>query len=78
MLTFVVCTQSDSEPEAIAGGRGGLQRPTISSQNKNSNGSSSSAAATPASSRHSYNNVKSAAGIINRRRGMSSAYSSGE
>lgn len=47
--------------------RGGLLRPTISSQNK-TNGSTSS---------RSYNNSKNSIGIINRRRGLQNAHSTG-
>lgn len=55
--------QSDSETDTL-NLRGGLLRPTISSQNK-SNGTSS----------RSYNNSKNSIGIINRRRGLQNAHS---
>uniref|UniRef100_A0AAG5DBV1 MABP1/WDR62 second WD40 domain-containing protein n=1 Tax=Anopheles atroparvus TaxID=41427 RepID=A0AAG5DBV1_ANOAO len=61
---------SDSEPEP-AGTRGGLLKPTISSQNKvngTGNGSGSPSG--------KYINPRSAAGIINRRKGLQNAYSS--
>ncbi|XP_058453064.1 uncharacterized protein LOC131431397 isoform X2 [Malaya genurostris] len=57
---------SDSEPEPSTATRGGLMKPTISSQNKvngtNNNGK--------------YVNPRSAAGIISRRKGLQTAYSS--
>lgn len=61
---------SDSEPEP-ARDRGGLLKPTISSQNKvngTGNGSGSPSG--------KYINPRSAAGIINRRKGLQNAYSS--
>ncbi|XP_058819724.1 uncharacterized protein LOC131682346 isoform X2 [Topomyia yanbarensis] len=57
---------SDSEPEPSAATRGGLMKPTISSQNK-VNGTSNNG---------KYVNPRSAAGIINRRKGLQNAYSS--
>lgn len=59
---------SDSEPEPPSS-RGGLLKPTISSQNK-VNGS------TPVGNGGKYINPRSAAGIISRRKGLQSAYSS--
>lgn len=57
---------SDSEPEPPT--RGGLMKPTISSQNK-VNGTNNEKGG-------KYVNPRSAAGIINRRKGLQSAYSS--
>lgn len=57
---------SDSEPEPPT--RGGLMKPTISSQNK-VNGTNNG-------NNGKYINPRSAAGIINRRKGLQSAYSS--
>uniref|UniRef100_A0A2M4CRT5 Putative mitogen-activated protein n=1 Tax=Anopheles darlingi TaxID=43151 RepID=A0A2M4CRT5_ANODA len=63
---------SDSEAEPAGGVRGGLLKPTISSQNK-INGSSNG----PTNgSGGKYINPRSAAGIINRRKGLQNAYSS--
>ncbi|XP_058056693.1 uncharacterized protein LOC131208065 [Anopheles bellator] len=63
---------SDSEAEPVGGSRGGLLKPTISSQNK-INGSSNG----PTNgSGGKYINPRSAAGIINRRKGLQNAYSS--
>ncbi|XP_055635458.1 uncharacterized protein LOC129775144 isoform X2 [Toxorhynchites rutilus septentrionalis] len=59
---------SDSEPEPPST-RGGLLKPTISSQNK-VNGT------TTTNNGGKYVNPRSAAGIINRRKGLQSAYSS--
>ncbi|XP_055549086.1 uncharacterized protein LOC129732314 isoform X1 [Wyeomyia smithii] len=57
---------SDSEPEPSVVTRGGLMKPTISSQNKvNGTGNTGK-----------YINPRSAAGIINRRKGLQNAYSS--
>ncbi|XP_049537341.1 uncharacterized protein LOC125952109 [Anopheles darlingi] len=63
---------SDSEAEPAGGVRGGLLKPTISSQNKingSSNGPSNGSGG-------KYINPRSAAGIINRRKGLQNAYSS--
>nr|XP_049466265.1 uncharacterized protein LOC120959422 isoform X1 [Anopheles coluzzii] len=62
---------SDSEAEP-AGTRGGLLKPTISSQNK-INGTGNG---TGPGSGGKYINPRSAAGIINRRKGLQNAYSS--
>ncbi|XP_055599901.1 uncharacterized protein LOC129749077 isoform X2 [Uranotaenia lowii] len=59
---------SDSETEPLSANRGGVLKPTISSQNK-ING-------TTGTNGGKYINPRSAAGIINRRKGLQSAYSS--
>lgn len=51
--------------------RGGILRPTISSQNK-INGTSS-----PVASARSYSNAKNSAGVVNRRSRIQNAHSSG-
>lgn len=63
---------SDSEPEPPSS-RGGLMKPTISSQNK-VNGSTP--VGNGGGSGGKYINPRSAAGIISRRKGLQSAYSS--
>ena len=60
--------QSDSDQSEPIASRGGVLRPTISSQNK-TNGS-------PSPGSQKYINPRSAAGIISRRKGMQNSYSS--
>lgn len=61
---------SDSDQEQLSG-RGGVLRPTISSQNKTNGSNGGASSAGP-----KYVNPRSAAGIISRRKGLQNAYSS--
>lgn len=67
-LTLSISIQSDSDQSEPIASRGGVLRPTISSQNK-SNGVGSG-------STTKYVNPRSAAGILQRRKGMQNSYSS--